>query len=117
MKLLADENFPGASVTFLRTAGYDVLYIAETHYSISDEAVLQLATKEYRLILTFDRDFGTLIFKCNEQPPAGVLYLRVHQFHPEEPGKWVQDLLTNKDLQFDQRLTVFDGERLRQRVY
>ena len=96
---------------------YEVQYIAEKHYSISDVAVIQLTIREQRLILTFDRDFGTLIFKSNERPPAGVLYLRMHQFHPEEPGKWVHQLLKNNDLVFENRLTVFDGERLRQRIY
>ena len=64
-KLLANENFPLDSVKFLRQLGYDVCAIGENNKSITDKDVMALAHKELRLILTFDQDYGELIFKLN----------------------------------------------------
>ena len=76
MKLLANENFPLTSVQFLRSKGHDVLFVGEDFPGISDEEVLEVALKEKRTILTFDRDYGELIFKYQKRLPKGVLYLR-----------------------------------------
>ena len=62
MKLLADENIPLASIKVLRDFGYDIKAIGEDDKSISDKQVLEIAVKEKRLIVTFDRDYGELIF-------------------------------------------------------
>ncbi len=61
--LLADENFPIPSVRELRAEGYDVYAVAESDSSITDEQVIEKAITEERIILTFDKDFGELIFK------------------------------------------------------
>jgi predicted nuclease of predicted toxin-antitoxin system len=63
MKLLANENFPLASVVYLRENGYDVAYIGEELKSIADITVREVALIEERTILTFDRDYGELIFR------------------------------------------------------
>ena len=55
-KLLANENIPLGSVQALRKNGYDVISISERSLGISDENVLQLASTENRVIVTFDRD-------------------------------------------------------------
>ncbi|WP_051084275.1 DUF5615 family PIN-like protein [Segetibacter koreensis] len=65
MKLLANENFPKASVLLLRSLGYDVTSIGEDSPSISDRSVMQIAEAEQRIIQTFDRDYGELIYKHN----------------------------------------------------
>ena len=90
MKLLANENFPLTSVQFLRSKGHDVLFVGEDFPGISDEEVLEVALKEKRTILTFDRDYGELIFKYQKRLPKGVLYLRLETFDPMEPGLLVE---------------------------
>jgi predicted nuclease of predicted toxin-antitoxin system len=63
IKLLADENFPLASVEILENKKYDILSISRSYSGISDTEIIYLANREQRPILTFDRDFGQLIFK------------------------------------------------------
>jgi len=58
MKLLANENFPLMSVKLLRQFGYDIKAIGENDPSIEDKQVIDLAIKENRLILTFDKDYS-----------------------------------------------------------
>lgn len=75
MKLLANENFPIKSIQYLRSKGFDITSIGADNPSIQDYAVMTIAIQEGRTILTFDRDYGELIFKHNYKPPKGVIYL------------------------------------------
>lgn len=117
MKLLANENFPRASVLMLRSLGYDITSVGEDNPSISDESVMEIAETEARLILTFDRDYGELIYKHNYKPARGVIYLRLEKYTPEEPAKHVHELLSVFKIETDRRLTVYDGKNVRQRNY
>ncbi len=63
MQFLANENIPSKSISILRNAGYDVIAIGEESPGISDRDILNRAQIEHRIILTFDRDYGELIYK------------------------------------------------------
>lgn len=115
MIFLANENFPKASVIFLRKKGFDILSIGEDSPSISDEEVMKIAIKTQRTILTFDRDYGELIFKHKNKPHEGVIYFRISDFYPEEPAKILIKLLEKKDIQINGYFTVLTREFLRQR--
>ncbi len=117
MKFLANENFPLASVKYLRSAGYDITAIGVDHPGVADETVIQIATDEMRTILTFDRDYGELIFKHNLRPPSGVVYLRLKVYGPDVPGRLIHDLIQRADVSLDRALTVLDLNMLRQRKY
>jgi len=116
MKILANENFPLPSARYLRTQGYDVTYIGEDCFGISDEEVLQKAINEERIIITFDRDYGELVFKKGFKPKMGIIYLRIFKYTPEQPGVIIKNLLS-QNINFENCLSVFDGEHLRQKKY
>ena len=115
MIFLANENFPLPSVFLLRKAGYDITSVAVDNPSVSDVMVMQLAIHENRTILTFDRDYGELVFKHGHRPPAGVVYFRLKHFQPEQPGEMLLELIEKKQLSFDGQFTVFDEAAIRQR--
>ncbi len=75
------------------------------------------AIKEERTILTFDRDYGELIFKHNYRPQRGVIYLWLDEYRADEPGKLIEDLINKKEFDFDNALTVLDKNGIRQRKY
>ena len=77
MKLLANENFPLASTNFLRENGHDVVAIGVDFAGFTDPAVIALANSQSRTIVTFDADYGELIFKYGLKPEKGVIYLRL----------------------------------------
>lgn len=91
--LLVNENFPAPSVVRLRAAGCDVLSIAESHPGIADQQVLALAQHTKRWLITFDRDYGELIFARRQSPPPTRILLRVECYRPEEPADWIMELL------------------------
>jgi predicted nuclease of predicted toxin-antitoxin system len=73
---LADECVAASLVRGLRGAGHDVLYIAEFAASLSDPEVIALASREERLLLTADKDFGELVFRRGH-PVPGLILLRI----------------------------------------
>ena len=84
--LLADENFPKTSYLFLREQGHDIKHIVDEGLaSILDERVLELAITERRIIITFDSDFGELIFRDGYRP-EGVVFFRWKSSTPAQPG-------------------------------
>lgn len=117
MKLLANENFPVSSVHILAEAGFDIVAVGRDFAGILDSEVIDLSIKENRIILTFDRDYGELIFRKGYKPQAGVIYLRWDEFGPEEPGEYLLKLLRSGEIQFDKKLTVISREHIRQRKY
>ncbi|MBY0424812.1 MAG: DUF5615 family PIN-like protein [Cytophagales bacterium] len=117
MKLLANENFPLASVVYLRLQGFDILSIGTDNPSIQDSVVMDIAIREERTILTFDRDYGELIFKHNFKPDKGVIYLRLDEYQASEPGKIVEELILRDEFNFERALTVVDRNGIRQRLY
>jgi predicted nuclease of predicted toxin-antitoxin system len=61
MKIKLDENMPQALAALLRSAGHDVATVAEEGLSGADDPpVLEKATLEGRLLMTFDKDFADI---------------------------------------------------------
>ena len=63
-RFLADENFLGDAVTALREAGHDIAWIRTDAPGSTDRQVLTRAVAERRILLTFDKDFGDLAYRC-----------------------------------------------------
>lgn len=91
--ILSDENVPAGAVRRLRSQGFDVLSIAESAPGISDVAVLDIAVREQRILVSFDRDYGDLIFKRGHSAPIALIYFRIRPKSPEEVAEIVAWLL------------------------
>jgi predicted nuclease of predicted toxin-antitoxin system len=115
MRFLANENFPLVSVGLLRSAGHPVIAITEDSPGVPDSVVLACARSEECVLLTFDRDYGELIFRRRLPPPAGVLYLRFDPISPHEPGQFVLSLLERIDIQLTDKFTTATRDTVRQR--
>lgn len=115
MKILANENIPFPSVKLLREAGFDVKSIAESNASIKDNEVLSIAVAEERIILTFDRDYGELIFKYKFVPPPAVVYFRTKGYSPEDAALLLLSRIKTDNLTLVNYFTVIDEEGIRQR--
>jgi len=74
MKLLANENFPIDSFNYLKLKGFDIKAIGIDYAGVKDEEVMLLAINEGRIILTFDKDYGELIFKYGYKPDKGLSF-------------------------------------------
>lgn len=76
MKFLADENIGLAVVTALRGLSHDTISITETNPGVSDQKILILASKEQRILITSDTDFGELVYQ-QKQKHTGIILLRL----------------------------------------
>jgi len=83
VRLLADENFPGAVVAALRTDGHDILWIRTELPGATDETVLHLAQTEGRVLVTLDKDFGELAFRSRLPSGCGVILFRLTPSSPD----------------------------------
>ena len=92
-RLLANENFPLPAVRLLQEAGVDVETVLDVMPAASDEEVLSYARRERRWIVTFDRDYGDLVFRKGMPPPPAIIYLRQEAYSPEKPAQLVQAIL------------------------
>jgi predicted nuclease of predicted toxin-antitoxin system len=116
MRFLANENVPLASVRRLRRAGHDVSSASEEMPGADDRDVLARAAHEGRMLLTFDRDYGELIYRRAAPPPPGLLFLRFRARSPEEPAERVLALLAEPGVDLTGRLTVVERDVVRQRA-
>jgi predicted nuclease of predicted toxin-antitoxin system len=116
MKFLANENIPLASVYYLRKKGLDVYSISETAPGITDIEVLKIAQIEKRIILTFDNDYGELIFLHKINIPAGVVFFRFIPQYPNEPAEYIMKILAIRNLSLENYFTVVDTKKIRQRL-
>ena len=114
VRVLLNENFPAPAQNRLREAGYDVLAIRERHAGLPDEEVLALAVDQDRWIVTFDRDYGELVFARRLPPPPAIILLRVSQYRPEEPAQWVIELLSAAT-EYVGHFVVYTGDSVRKR--
>ncbi len=73
MLFLADESCDAAVVRALRGAGHDVKAISEVLRGAADQAILDLAAAERRVLITKDKDFGELVFTGSMWAPVILL--------------------------------------------
>jgi predicted nuclease of predicted toxin-antitoxin system len=117
MDFLVNENFPLSSIGILRYNSHNIKSIAAEFSGITDKEVMDIALREDLTILTFDRDYGELIFKYDYKPSAGVILFRWDHFSPTEPGQFLVELLRNSSFDFRKCLTVISRNSIRQRKY
>jgi hypothetical protein len=77
--LCANENISEDCIVKLRQNGHDVLWIRESAPGSPDESVLERAHRENRVLITFDKDFGRLVFQRGARASHGVILFRILQ--------------------------------------
>jgi predicted nuclease of predicted toxin-antitoxin system len=91
--LIVNENFPLPALRKLREQGVDVMAVQEVMPGASDESILRKACDTGRWLVTFDRDYGELVYsrRCPAQP--AILYLRQEPCPMDRPAAWILALL------------------------
>ncbi len=111
LKFLADENIPLDIVGILKKDGINIISITEVGLGLEDEAILKLANKEDMVIITFDKDFGELVFKARKKS-KGIILL---QLHPQTIS-YVVSILRNVltlNINFSKSFLVVETGRVR----
>ena len=114
MKLLADENIERPIVAWLRENGHDVLWAPESHASAADRILVNIARTESRIILTYDLDFGDILFRerimCD-----GVILLRCKELARSQRIAWFQHWWPEVEQKVMNHFIVLRNNRIRVR--
>ena len=105
MRLLADEGVDAAIVALLREDGHDVVYVAEPSPGIADEAVLELANGDERVLVTADKDFGELVYRLR-MVAYGVLLVRLLELASPRKANAVLESVREHDAEMAGAFTV-----------
>lgn len=115
MRLLADENIPRLVVEFICARGHDAIWVGKVAPGIRDREVLSFATAQKRTLITFDTDFGELVFRLGVSAPFGIILFRLP---PDSPLGIAQSIVSALESQKDwlNRFSVVDENRVRMRL-
>jgi predicted nuclease of predicted toxin-antitoxin system len=80
------------TVDLLKKQGVDIVSVTVFASGISDREVLDLANEKGRIVVTFDKDFGQLIFK-EKRKTKGLMLLRFVPQSPQQIAKRIQQVL------------------------
>lgn len=104
--LLVNENFPAPALKRLRAAGFDVAAVTEDMPGATDRVVLERARELGRWLVTFDRDYGELVFLHELPPPPAIVFIRQEPIPPDAPAEWLASLLLDPALQSGYFITL-----------
>lgn len=104
--LLVNENFPAPAIKALRAAGFDVVAVTEDMPGATDRVVLEHARELGRWLITFDRDYGELVFLHKLSPPPAIVFIRQEPIPPDAPAEWLKNLLSDPALESGYFITL-----------
>jgi hypothetical protein len=81
---------------------------------MSDPDVLVWASREGRILLTFDKDFGELARNAGLHPTCGVVLFRLPMSRPGDVGGRLADLIATRD-DWAGHFSVIEPGRIRMR--
>jgi predicted nuclease of predicted toxin-antitoxin system len=94
MRFLADMGISQATVRWLRSHGHDAKHLREEGLQrVSDPDIFSKASKEKRIILTFDLDFGVISASSGSKLPSIIIF-RLQDERPENVNRVLNTILT-----------------------
>lgn len=114
MRFLANENVALAAVEGLRASGHDVVWVHSDEPGSSDARVLERARGESRVLLTFDTDFGRLVFHQGAKASRGLILFRVPVMSPVDLARFIVASV-NSRYDWEDHFSVVELRRVRMR--
>jgi len=115
MRFLANENFPGDAVALLCSRGHDVVWVRSDAPGSADAEIIARAQSEGRILLTFDKDFGDLVFRIGLPATSGVILFRIAPTSPFGVAKKALAVLESRD-DWAGHFAVIEENRVRMTV-
>jgi predicted nuclease of predicted toxin-antitoxin system len=110
---LADENIPLSVIKQLRKEGCKIISVAEEFKKSSDKKILELSSSNKWIIITFDKDFGELIYNQNCDNPFGIILLRVTPKSPDYILQILKWLLMQTSISFEGNFVIVNKDKVR----
>ena len=113
MRILADENISATVIAMLRASNHDVVSVREDRPRTPDLDVLDWATQEDRLLITFDTDFGRITQMNGRPAPAGIVLFRMAEDVPPDEKAWLITQNVNTHVEWPGYLWVINIRKRR----
>ena len=112
MKFLLEENLSPLLATILAERGHDVVHVRQLGLtSAPDDAVLDAAATDRRVLISADTDFGAILAQRRADNPSVLLIRRVANRRAVEQGQLILDNLDQVAGDLDTGAIVVLGER------
>src|SRR2546423_636431 len=85
---------PGQAVRAARAGGFDVTWMSELAPGSDDDSVLARALGERRVLVTFDKDFGKMVFRRGMSGSCGIILLRPRLRSPDSLARFIVSVLS-----------------------
>jgi len=96
MRFLLDNNLSRRVADLLRAAGHDVVHVGDIGlHAAPDEAVLDEARTNMRVLVSADTDFGTLLARFHATAPSFVLMRRAAGRRASDQSRLILDNLAS----------------------
>jgi len=112
LKFIIDVGVGKKVEDFLYKSGYDVLSVRDINPSMSDSKIIGIASKDNRIIITMDKDFGELVYNSG-LTHKGILLLRTENCSGDKKIKILSEILRNYSSELEENFCVFSKDRLR----
>jgi len=112
LKFLVDVGVGKAVELFLKGQGYDTKTVRAIDPQMPDEEIIRLSSKENRMIITMDKDFGELVYHYGIDH-CGILLLRLEDATGSEKQEVVASILAKHSTDIVNRYCVFQNDKLR----
>jgi len=99
----------------LRAAGHSVTYAAEESPRAEDADLLTRAMRGDRVLITFDTDFGDLVYLVGRPASCGIVLFRIARVPAAERPAFIANALTART-DWPGHFSVVDERNIRSRV-
>jgi predicted nuclease of predicted toxin-antitoxin system len=118
MKFLVDNPLSPLVAETLRHRDHDAVHVRDYGLATADDpTIFERASREQRIIITADTDFGLLLAKRRVQKPSVIL---LHHSFPHRPDEQIRIILQNlpdlADALEQGSLVVLEDRRIRIRA-
>ncbi len=112
IRYLADENIPLVVIKELSEQGFSIESIASSKKGMTDIEIMKFAFDKELVIITFDKDFGQLIFK-EKVKSKGIILLRIPPTSPDKIKSFIKQILEDKEFNPLEKFVVIYEKHMR----
>jgi len=99
----------------LRGVGAEIISVLEEFRGMSDEKIMKISSGQRLTIITFDKDFGYLVFKRGIGAPYGVILLRIQMKSPDYIFKMLKWILFESGIKIERNFVSAPNQRVTRR--
>jgi predicted nuclease of predicted toxin-antitoxin system len=112
MRFLVDESTGPSVAQWLHSQGHDVFSVYEQARGMADDAVLEKALVEDRVLITNDKDFGEKVYR-ERRLHRGIVLLRLEDERAAHKIEMLRRLLAQHESQLRDSFVVVTETRAR----